>query len=343
MKPALVEKKWVQEVLILIASFILITLNGWRNINDFETAIQALLYFGILYAHAIIHRFILLPLFFNKRYPAYILCSVALALAFSTLLYFTGIYWMSKWIEILKVNDFEIFIYHAGTCVLSLVAILGGFILLSLYNDRKKQTSLQLAINEMELKILHSQLNPAFLHNTFNRLYNISLNDSGRVPELIMELSKLMRYHVESYVRDFVPLEDELAFIESYIAFEEERVSENCTVNYNYTNNNKNSKYMLPPLLLIPFIENAFKHGINSAEKSVIYLSIEVKNEELYMEAENTIPKIRNSFSRSTGIGIKNIEKRLELLYGEKYKLFVEHTPSQYKVSLVLPLVKSPV
>jgi len=339
MKSKVLEKKWVQEVLILVASFILVTLNGWRGIKNIETGLQALLYFAILYLHVIVHRFALLPILFKKKYVLYITCSILLILIFSGILYVTGVNWIYTWVEILKVNEFEVFLYHVGTCILSLIAILGTFILLQFYRDQKKQASLQLSINEMELKVLHSQLNPHFLFNTFNNLYGISLNEPSRVPEFVLEVSNLMRYHIESYSLNRAKLEDELAFIESYIVLEEERVGERCQVKYNYTNHSKALQFELPPLLLIPFIENAFKHSSTADENSFVSITIEVQASLLAMSVVNSIPKLKSNYSKSTGLGLKNIKQRLELLYDDKYSLDINTTPTQYNVKLLLPLV----
>jgi len=338
MKNKVLETRWVQEVLILVASFILISLNGWRGIQNLETALQAVVYFAILYTHVTLHRFYLLPLLFKKRYVVYGILSVLLIFLFSSLLYVTGVYWVYPWIGILKETRFEIYLYHVGTCTLSLIAILGSFILLHFYREQKKEASLQLSLNEMELKLLHSQLNPHFLFNTFNNLYSVSLHEPGRVPEFIMEISKLMRYHIESYSREHATLEEELSFIESYIVLEEERVGNNCEVKYNYVSDDTSNQSQLPPLLLIPFIENAFKHSATMQGKYFVHINITVQQAMLYMQVINSIPKTKNSYAKSTGLGLKNIKQRLELLYGEKCQLTIQHTTDQFTVNLQLPL-----
>lgn len=342
MKNKVLDTRWVQEVLILVASFILISLNGWRGIQNAETALQAIVYFGILYTHVTLHRFYLLPLLFKKRYILYSVYGVLLILIFSSLLYVTGVYWVYKWVGMLKQTRLEIYLYHIGTCTLSLIAILGSFILLHFYREQKKEATLQLSLNEMELKLLHSQLNPHFLFNTFNNLYSVSLHDPGRVPEFIMEVSKLMRYHIESYNREQVALEEELSFIESYIVLEEERVGDNCDVKYNYVSDDTGNHSLLPPLLLIPFIENAFKHSATMQGKYFVHINITVQNGTLYMEVINSIPKTKNSFAKSTGLGLKNIKQRLDLLYADKCRLAIQTGPGQFTVNLQLPLAGSP-
>lgn len=335
-----IEIKWVQEVLVLAASFILITLNGWQNINSFNAALQALVYFSILYIHAIAHRFIILPLFFRKKYVIYIFSGIALAMVFSGMLYFTSLDWLNKWIDLLKVSKPVVYIYLFCTCLLSLVAILGTFILIQLYDEGKKRSALQIEINEMELKLLHSQLNPNFLRNTFNRLHSISLTEPSHVPELMLEISKIMRYHIESYTRELVALEDELAFIESYIAFEEDRVAGYCSVEYNYSNFYRKENCMLTPLILIPFIENAFKHGAVAASgKSFIKINIQIQDKVLNLEVTNSMQSIKNTYSRPTSLEIKGIERRLHGLYSDNYKLTTEQDAMQYKILLQLPLI----
>jgi len=338
MKNKVLDTRWVQEVLILVASFILISLNGWRGIQNVETALQAIVYFGILYTHVTLHRFYLLPLLFKKRYVVYAVLSVLFILIFSSLLFVTGVYWVYTWVGILKESRFEIYLYHVGTCTLSLIAILGSFILLHFYREQKREATLQLSLNEMELKLLHSQLNPHFLFNTFNNLYSVSLHEPARVPEFIMEVSKLMRYHIESYSREQATLEEELSFIESYIVLEEERVGDNCEVKYNYIADDTSNQSQLPPLLLIPFIENAFKHSATMQGKYFVHINITVQSGKLHMEVINSIPKTKNSYAKSTGLGLKNIKQRLELIYGPKCQLTIQPGPEQFIINLHLPL-----
>lgn len=333
--------KWVQEVLILFASFILITLNGWRSILDWETGLQAFLYFTILYVHVILHRFALLPLFFKKQYIRYILLSLGLVLLFSALLYITGVYWIYSWIKQLKINKLEVYLYHVGTCILSLIAILGTFILLQFYNDQKKQELLQLSIDEMELKVLQSQLNPQFLYNTFNNLHNISLSEPERVPEFILEVSKLMRYHTESYKHNWASLEDELSFIEGYIMLEEERVGSNCEVHYDYISHNTSEQYLLPPLLLISFIDKAFRYSCSPEEKGFVHITLEVADDRLTLMVTNSITKLKPGGTKFAGLGTNSIKKRLETLYGEGFTLDIQPSASQYKIQLELPLHKN--
>jgi len=341
MKKNFFEIRWIQETLILVASFILVTLNSWTRVSSLENVLQAVTYFTILYTHAQLHRFVLLPGLFNKnRYFFYVFYTILLIFIFSAVLFITDVYWIYPKYGTENYQVFEIYLYHIGTCTLSLVAILGLFLLLQFYVEQKKKASVQLSINQTELKILHSQLNPHFLFNTFNNLYGISLNDPERVPDFILQVSKLMRYHLESNARKWATLEEELAFVESYIALEEERVGRRCDIKYKFTNNSNETLYLITPLLLISFIENAFKHGTNTIEDCFVHVNIIIKNGNLEMDVINSVPKITTSFKSSTGIGLNNAKQRLNILYDGRYKLVMKPETEKYTVQLMLPLTR---
>lgn len=338
----LLEVKWIQEVLVFIILFILVTLNAWHYIKSLEDLTKAVVYFLILYAHMQLHRVFLLPLFFRKgRYVLYAVFTIVLLLLFSFILYLTDFYWIYYWVQANRINKPEIYFYHTGTCALSLIAMLSPFVLLSYYQEQKKQAGLINSVSQMQLKNLHAQLNPHFLFNTFNNLYGISLNDPARVPDLILQVSKLMRYQLEGGAGEWVKLEDELDFIEGYIELEEERVGNRCDIKYEYGREGGSETYYITPLLLISFIENAFKHGTNSIANSFVYINVFVKKLALEMEVINSIPFNKNTSNPSMGIGIKNAIQRLDILYGGKYELTMEPGNDEYRVRLVLPLTVS--
>jgi len=339
-KKSLFEIRWVQEVLVFFILFILINLNAWHTITGFEDVAKAVTYFLILYVHVQLHRFILLPKLLNKgKYLLYIVCTGILTLIFSAILFLTDVYWIFYGVEFLRNNEWSVYFYHFGTCSLSLIAMLAPFLVVRYYQEQKKQAALQMAVNQMGLKNLTAQLNPHFLFNTFNNLYGISLNDPSRVPDIIMQVSKLMRYQLESNSKEWVTLGEELAFIESYIELEEERVGQRCEIKYEYEIDTADESFLIAPLLLISLIENAFKHGTNTIAGSFVYISILVKNAVFNMQITNSIPHTTNNGNYSTGIGLKNTKQRLDILYADKHKLTICPGPEKYSVDLILPLI----
>ena len=325
------DKRWFQELLILVVAFLLSILNSWDLFTNWQDAQKAIVIFLITYVHAQANRFFLLPLLLQRQQSfAYLTYSMLLVFFFGGVMYmvYTNRY---------HTPGISKYLIDVICCVLSLVTMLTPFLLLHFYTEQKKQVAAQLAMNQMELKVLQSQLNPHFLFNTFNNIYGISLQDPSGVSELILQVSKLMRYQLESHTRQWVNLEEELSFIEGYIALEEERLGSRCTIKYEYSNETGNTSSFIAPLLLIAYIENAFKHGTGSLESSFVHIDIFVANDMINMRIINSISPNRSDF---IGIGLKNAEQRLKLLYNDTYKLSINSNSDVFTVQLVLPLIK---
>jgi LytS/YehU family sensor histidine kinase len=152
-----------------------------------------------------------------------------------------------------------------------------------------------------------------------------------------MHVSQLMRYQLESNERQCVPLEDEVNFISSYIQLEKERVGYRCNITFTSNVDSENT-YKIPPMLLISFIENAFKHGTCSIEKCFVEITVSVKEGKLELLVRNSIPEKKNEVV-STKIGIKNTTERLKLQYGSNYTLDIKEDRI-FTVNLQLQLKK---
>jgi len=331
------ELRWFQEILVFTTVFILFTLSEWRDISKWNDLWRTVCYFMILYAHAQMHRFLVLPLLLDRHKPwQYALFTVLLLLLFATVLNLLG--------TSLLFPDCNLgpnaFVYYIGACGMSLIAILTPFLVLRFYRQQKYQTNSQLCMKEMELNLLRSQLNPHFLFNTFNNLYGISLQEPARVPDLILQMSQLMRYQLDSNSKIWVTMEEELLFIESYIALEEERVGKRCEVHYEFTNTSGTSQFQIAPMMLIPFIENAFKHGTDCIEPCFVNIRIRLQEGGwLEMEIVNSIPKKAEGKAISTGIGLENARQRLGILYpGKKHRLHIQLVEREYRTTLALQL-----
>ncbi|MEJ0055907.1 MAG: sensor histidine kinase [Bacteroidota bacterium] len=145
----------------------------------------------------------------------------------------------------------------------------------------------RLLLQEMEQKYLVSQLSPHFLFNTLNNIYSDSINDARKTPELILKLSELLRYLIGLNKRDRISLGEEIRFIEDYILFEEQRLSDRCTVTVEV--NILNPAMRIEPLLFFPLIENAFKHGTNTMRDCFVSLRIDQKDSLLVVHIENLL------------------------------------------------------
>ena len=207
-----------------------------------------------------------------------------------------------------------------------------------IYNYIKlRQAAQQLRIEkqEAELNYLRSQTNPHFLFNTLNNIYSLSRDKSDLAPESILRLSKILRFMLYETGGAFIAIEQELKIISDYIALEQLRYDESLRVNFNH--NIEDMKQALPPLLLIPLVENAFKHGVSETRNHpFIDIHLSVNKRQLAFV-------VKNSTEPSTGepvkenIGLTNLRRQLELLYKD-YNLSVQQDTSIFTATLKINL-----
>ena len=334
---SIVENKWWQEIIILIFSFILFTLNDWILILSWKGFYTGLVYFFILYSHAQVNRYFLLPVLLKKHRPVlYLLMTVLLLFVFSVILYETSTEFLYKNCFLYKSAHQKSYQFQVATLVGTLICILGTFLMLEYYRDQKKRTNKKLLYNQVQLNALKGQLNPHFLFNTFNTLYGISLQYPERSSDMIMKVSQLMRYQVENGNKEFVSLQDELEFISSYIELERERVGYRCDINFQQDVDFE-SNYKIAPMLLITFIENAFKHGACTIENCYVNIKIKTSEDKIYLVISNSIPTKKKKIV-STKIGLKNTMQRLAILYPEKHILDIKQGELEYEVNLEIDL-----
>lgn len=187
-----------------------------------------------------------------------------------------------------------------------------------------------------ELSYLKAQINPHFLFNTLNSIYTLSVKKSEDTPDAIIKLSKLMRYVISEAHQDFVPLTKEIAYIESYIELEKLRLSPMTKVEYSCTGDISGLK--ISPLILISFIENAFKYGISAQEESFIRIHISILEQVLNLEVVNKIVRRPNKPDSSTGIGIENSRMRLKMTYPDKFSLDLKEIENRFETHLKINL-----
>ena len=188
-----------------------------------------------------------------------------------------------------------------------------------------------------ELDLLKAQINPHFFFNTMNCLYSLSLKKSDDVPEVILQITDLMRYSLEKAENTEVELAEECNFIKSYISLEKLRL-QNCEIKFKVIGD-LNGK-TVAPMLLVTFVENGFKHGTKSIKnKSFVHIDLNTEGEKLIFSVENSKHKnLKNPESNSSKTGLKNVRRRLELLYPGRHKLEISETDRSYKVLLELEL-----
>ena len=201
---------------------------------------------------------------------------------------------------------------------------------------QKKEEDLILSKSETmetELKFLKSQINPHFLFNSLNNIYALSAIDPQRTQDSILYLSDMLRYVLYECEKPMVAIEKEVTYIEDFIKLFELKSSKSYPIKTQFSI--ENPQLQIVPMLLIPFVENAFKHSnIHNALESFIEIKIEATADIILFEIENSLNKAPISKDKVGGIGIRNVQKRLSLLYPEKHELLITQDQDSYKVIL---------
>jgi len=202
-----------------------------------------------------------------------------------------------------------------------------------------QQADISTAQSRSELQVLQSQLSPHFLFNTLNNLYGLSISQHEKIPALLLKLSDLLRYAVYDAKELFVPLKNELTYINNYIDFEKIRIGDRLRLT-TYIEPVSNDQIKIAPMLLIVFIENAFKHSKNTIEKEVfIDIGLKTWSDSILFSVKNSYDDKKEEsdvLGKDSGIGLANVEKRLQLLYAGEYDLKVEDKEGFYSVMLQL-------
>lgn len=199
---------------------------------------------------------------------------------------------------------------------------------------REREKNLLREKLESEIKFLRNQTNPHFLFNTLNNIYALARKKSDQTPELVLKLSKLLRFMLYESAKPLIRIEDEIRILDDYIALEKLRYNDRLTVNFYIEIDNINEE--ISPLLLLPFVENAFKHGSSESHfDSYIHIDMVLQNGMLTFNVENTKEKSNGNVHES--IGLSNVRRQLELMYSE-YSMQVFNEESVFKVALSINL-----
>lgn len=189
-----------------------------------------------------------------------------------------------------------------------------------------------------ELTFLKEQINPHFLFNTLNNLYYLAFTQSPNTTEVIAKLSQMMRYMIYDSNYPLVPLTKEIEYMENYISLERLRLNNTIPIELNVTGDTVPAR--IAPLIFITFLENAFKHGVGTNQPDAwVKVSVAVSNGECMYVVENSKhPGVRKTVEEKKGIGLQNVQRRLELSYPGNYELNVKDLPDRYRVELKLKL-----
>lgn len=206
---------------------------------------------------------------------------------------------------------------------------------------RLKQSAQKLAIEkkEAELNYLKSQTNPHFLFNTLNNIYSLTRDKSELAPESILRLSKILRFMLYETSGNYISIEQELKIVTDYLELEKLRYDESLRINFNY--DVEDMKQAIPPLLLIPLVENAFKHGVSETRgMPFVDIHLSIKKRQLLFVVKNSTEVSAADRTIKENIGLSNLRRQLELLYTD-YNLSVQHGDGAFTAVLKINLASN--
>ncbi|WP_405208673.1 sensor histidine kinase [Aquimarina sp. LLG6339-5] len=295
-----------------------------------------------------INYLLLVPKFLlKKKIFSYIIISIGFLVSFN--LFLKNLYPippLEKLEEFLQLeNDFSPLrnLKYILPAIFSFVFfLLGGIfsLIVDFYKRDQIAKEVEAKRTETELRFLKTQLNPHFLFNSLNSVYSLVRNKSNEAPEAVITLSELMRYMLYEANQEVVLLKKEIDYIKNYVSLQRLRLANSENVKLLIRGNYENKK--IYPLLLISFIENAFKYGTDFKGNTIIDIKIEITENILTMRISNIIGAYRKN-EDSSGIGLTNIKNRLKLLYKDAYVLTIEEEVDFYKVDLTLTLQENEV
>ncbi len=187
-----------------------------------------------------------------------------------------------------------------------------------------------------ELSMLKAQINPHFLFNSLNAIYSLAIKGSGKTPEAIIQLADILRYVIYGTNREKIAIHDEAKIIQEYIELQKYRLDPSTKITFEYEF--KDEYLEIAPLLLLPLVENSFKHGATGDPgNSFVEIALFATDKDVVFEIHNSKPPVgHDKMNRNEGMGNENIRQRLNLLYPESHLFSIEDKPDVYTVKLVL-------
>jgi sensor histidine kinase YesM len=312
----------------------------YQHIKTFSPGINGMLFLPIVLVGVIniiifyINNFYLIPRFlFTKKYFNYtllFLSCLVLSFALAFLIFdVTGPTGSEGADPVLTLARHTAKGYAFQMLIVSFVASLAFA-----YGNRLKQ--IELEKHSAQIASLKSQINPHFLFNTLNNIYASALGSSPRSADMVEKLSEMMRHTMKETQKDFVMLEDEINYNNNYIELQKIRLDKSVKIDYD--NSLDARALQIAPMLLTPFIENAFKHGVNPEEESYIKITMALQNSQLNLFVSNKKVSTQKETTERSGLGIENTKKRLELIYPDRHLVTINESDTYFEVSLQINL-----
>lgn len=333
-----IRKPWLLHVIFWCFVFAMMLIAGADNQTSTLEVIRKLINIAFYILVVYINLGYLIPKFLSqKNFMTYCLLLLAMVAVF------TPIKVLLLYITYDEVDPREFLIMNQQYIFLLLFLIAGGSTVLKIISDwqrhQRDRKDLETQRMQSEIRFLKSQINPHFLFNTLNSLYALTLKKSDKAPEIVIKLSEMMRYMLYECNERRVPLYKEVNYVQNYLDLEQLRQSGQAEITFDVEGNI--SDQSIAPLIFIPFLENSFKHGINhQLGDGYVHVRMKVLDDKLLLHISNskpTQPPVPMD-KTSGGIGLVNVERRLNLLYPTQYKLDIRDEPKEHIVELSLDL-----
>lgn len=285
-----------------------------------------------------VNTLVLMPYFLRKKgVGSYVFSVLVLSFVCLIVQYF---FKLVLWDNAVDMNGHEVNFFDFKTIFpilfVSATSTVYGLIIYMADQEKIKRDEKQEKL-QAELSFLRSQISPHFIFNVLNSIVYLIRTKSNAAEPVTIQLSELMRYMLYEADDVQVSLDKEINYLNNYIELQRVRFEEDVEINMNVEGNI--GSQIIEPMLLIPFVENAFKHGVGMIDTPIIDVLVRCNSKELYYEVRNKIaPELPEDKDSSSGIGLKNVKRRLELLYSDKHKLEIKKEDNWFIVSLFLQL-----
>lgn len=336
----LVQKPWLIHGVFWVIVFFTMLMTGQNGSLSVLGVVRILINITFYMLVVYINLGYLIPKYLNqKNFMTYVMLLLAMVAVF------TPIKVLLLYITFEDAEPREMLVMNQHTIFLLLFLIAGGSTIIKIISDWQKhqrdRKDLETRRMQSEIKFLKSQINPHFLFNTLNSLYALTLMKSDKAPEIVIKLSEMMRYMLYESNERRVPLQKEVNYIENYLELETLRQSGRPDIQFNLEGNI--SEQTIAPLLFIPFLENSFKHGLNhQINEGYVHVTLKVLENKLLLRIVNSKPSNPQTApptdKKSGGIGLVNVQRRLNLLYPNQFKLDIIENETEHIVELSLAL-----
>jgi hypothetical protein len=321
-------------LLIVVAPTILFRLDNSHRGPDIGFLVQQNIINVIIFY---LTYWLLIPILMKRKSTVeLVLLSIAWLLVLASLR-MGLIYYIKEVIKPLQGRPFvfekQVFRDLFGTLMFSLYPVLIYFSI-EWFKERRYRFELTREKQKSEIDLLKSQINPHFLMNTLNNLYSLVYKGSDKASEAVLKLSDIMRYMLYDTKSDLVPLDDEINYLRAFVELQMLRISNKELVEFKVTGETEGR--MIAPMLFIPFVENAFKHGNKQTKGKGISIEIQAVQKMIVLEVTNYKASLKAQKDLESGIGLLNVRKRLKLQYPDKNKLTIVEDSGSFNVHLVI-------